>query len=265
MKSIELLVSALSHSHGSEIIIQSHDDTTLNILLNLKRADGKIIPYYLKISSNQENQIIVSEAVPHLLPIFCPERHINADGTFCLYWEDDIDLRITNINKATTWWQILINFLLQQERAKKKREWPNQDYWAHGTAAAFQKSALSALDQISINFRTITLSNSIQVTYHKTNKGNGSFYKVIKNGLLWYVVWEEFQQIAILRQKCLCGSKNGKSYKNTLRNCCNQQHQKYFIDFAINYYYWKIEEAKFWTYFKGKSCCGTLDNCPLQI
>ncbi|WP_352857672.1 E2 domain-containing protein [Mesorhizobium sp. M1163] len=32
---------------------------------------------------------------PTLLPAFCPERHINADGSFCLYWRavDDIQSR----------------------------------------------------------------------------------------------------------------------------------------------------------------------------
>lgn len=265
MKSIELLVSALSDSHSSEIIIQSYENTTFDVLLNLKRADGKVIPYYLRISSTQENKIIVSETVVHLLPKCCPDRHINFDGTFCLYWDDDIDLRITSIDKATLWWQILINFLLKQERAKKKREWPNQeDAWAHGRAAVFQKSALSALDKIGVNYRAFILSNSIQVTYHKTNRGNGSYYKVLKNGARWYIVWEKFQRVAMLRQKCLCGSKSEKSYKTTLRNCCDRLHQKYFVHFAINYYRWKMEEEKFWECFKGQACCNTLDSCPLK-
>ena len=40
MKSIELLVSALNDTHDSEITIQSHEDTTLYVLLNLQRVDG---------------------------------------------------------------------------------------------------------------------------------------------------------------------------------------------------------------------------------
>ena len=94
---------------------------------------------------------------------------------------------------------------------------------------------------------------------------NGNYYKVLKNGLPWYIVWEKFQRIALLRQKCLCGSNSKRRYKNTLRNCSKQSHQKYFVDFAINFYHWKTEEAAFWAHFKGKSCCGTLDECPLNL
>lgn len=265
MKSIELLVSALNDTHDSEITIQSHEDTTLYVLLNLQRVDGKIVPYQLKINATQGAKVVVSEVTPQLLPVCCPERHINSDGTFCLYWEDDIDLGITTIDKATLWWQTLISFLLKQERAKKKREWPDKDAWAHGSAAEFQRSALSALDQIGVDFKNSVMLESIQVTYHKANKGNGSYYKVLKNGLPWYIVWEKFQRIALLRQKCLCGSNSKRRYKNTLRNCSKQSHQKYFVDFAINFYHWKTEEAAFWAHFKGKSCCGTLDECPLNL
>lgn len=265
MKSIELLVSALNDTHDSEITIQSHEDTTLYVLLNLQRVDGKIVPYQLKINATQGAKVVVSEVTTQLLPVCCPERHINSDGTFCLYWEDDIDLGITTIDKATLWWQTLISFLLKQERAKKKREWPDKDAWAHGSAAEFQRSALSALDQIGVDFKNSVMLESIQVTYHKANKGNGNYYKVLKNGLPWYIVWEKFQRIALLRQKCLCGSNSKRRYKNTLRNCSKQSHQKYFVDFAINFYHWKTEEAAFWAHFKGKSCCGTLDECPLNL
>lgn len=187
MKSIELLVSALNDTHDSEITIQSHEDTTLYVLLNLQRVDGKIVPYQLKINATQGAKVVVSEVTTQLLPVCCPERHINSDGTFCLYWEDDIDLGITTIDKATLWWQTLISFLLKQERAKKKREWPDKDAWAHGSAAEFQRSALSALDQIGVDFKNSVMLESIQVTYHKANKGNGSYYKVLKNGLPWYI------------------------------------------------------------------------------
>ena len=29
---------------------------------------------------------MVRELLPTLLPAYCPERHINIDGSFCLYW-----------------------------------------------------------------------------------------------------------------------------------------------------------------------------------
>lgn len=264
MNSIELLINALSGAHDSEVIIQSHEDTILNILINLRRVDGKVIPYQLRIKATPDSSVVVSEVTTQLLPICCPERHINPNGTFCLYWEDDIDLRITDIDKATLWWQILISFLLKQERAKKKREWPDQNAWAHGSAANFQRAALSALDQVNINLKDSVLTNSIKVTYHKTSKGNGSYYKVFRNGLVWYIVWEKFERIAILRQTCLCGSKSKKHYKSTLRNCSKKLHHKKFVDFAINYYRWKIEEEKFWADFKGQPCCGTLNECPLN-
>jgi hypothetical protein len=44
MSSIELLVSALNDTPDSEIIIRSQELSYLNVLINLKRVDGKTVP-----------------------------------------------------------------------------------------------------------------------------------------------------------------------------------------------------------------------------
>lgn len=261
---LTFLVEALDDVSDSEITIQSHDSTSLHILVNLKRADQKIVPYELVIKETKNHQVEASEHTPTHLPKFCPERHINFDGTFCLYWKGDLDLSITGIDQARLWWQILIRFLLQQERVKKKRIWPDQNAWAHGQAAKYQQEALLVIKSIGGNFQDAVDKGSINVLYYKTGKGNGSYYQVFRDNALWYVVWERFHRVVRLRQKCLCGAVPKKRHKGTLRSCHNKSHQLLFATFAIHYYRWKTEEERFWACFKGQRCCGTLNVCPLK-
>lgn len=81
MSSIELLVNALNDTPDSEIIIRSQELSYLSVLINLKRVDGKTVPYQLEIHAVKNNKVVVSE-LTQLLPKCCPERHINSDGTF---------------------------------------------------------------------------------------------------------------------------------------------------------------------------------------
>ena len=264
---IALLIDVLADVSDSEIVIQSQDDNALCVLLNLKRVDGKVVPYNLLLKGTKNHQVEVSEYTPNHLPAFCPERHINYDGTFCLYWEGDINLNVTDIGKATLWWQTLIGFLLKQERANKKRQWPDRNVWAHGSAAKFQQQAQLAIEKIGNNLKDDVLNDYIYVNYNESRKGNGSYYQVFKNNILWYVVWERFQRVVGLRQRCLCNPPNKirqKRYKVSLRNCTGRTHHQQFAKFAIAFYHWKNEEEKFLMCFKGKTCCGTLNQCPLK-
>ena len=153
MSSIELLVNALNDTPDSEIIIRSQELSYLSVLINLKRVDGKTVPYQLEIHAVKNNKVVVSE-LTQLLPKCCPERHINSDGTFCLSWQDDIDLSIIDIEKAAFGGKhLLASYLNKNEFIK--RQWPDQNAWAHGSAAKFQRDALSALDQVGANFKTL--------------------------------------------------------------------------------------------------------------
>lgn len=70
-------------------------------------------------------------------PASCPERHINPDATFCIYFESTEPL--TEVHAATAWWEYLRMFLLHQEYAKKYRVWPLEGGLSHGDAAGIQE------------------------------------------------------------------------------------------------------------------------------
>jgi hypothetical protein len=65
------------------------------------------------------------EAVPIHLPSFCPDRHINHNGSFCLFWRAVDDIEITGPGAARVWLETLVRFLQLQLRAARLRRWPD--------------------------------------------------------------------------------------------------------------------------------------------
>lgn len=52
------------------------------------RASGAPGMEFVVEVAEASGQVIAKEVAPGRLPDFCPERHINYDRTFCLYWEE---------------------------------------------------------------------------------------------------------------------------------------------------------------------------------
>src|SRR6266699_4585688 len=91
-------------------------------------------------SSPRPSEDKVREASPTLLPAFCPERHINFDGGFCLYWAEVEPLTISDVEAAATWWMKVLTFLKRQQVAAARRQWPaRSEARAHGPDAALQQ------------------------------------------------------------------------------------------------------------------------------
>jgi hypothetical protein len=87
----------------------------------------------------------------HLLPRRCPQRHINADGYFCLGLRAGEGIR--DAITARQWWEKLQVFLFCQETAHETGEWPSYAELSHGDAGEYQQRAerlaeqLGAIDQ----------------------------------------------------------------------------------------------------------------------
>lgn len=74
-------------------------------------------------------------AVGAQLPAYCPERHVNPDGSFCLGLSaGDIE----SADEATKWWEQLQEFLRCQAIARSRGKWPPGRELAHGDAALYQ-------------------------------------------------------------------------------------------------------------------------------
>jgi hypothetical protein len=81
------------------------------------------------------------------LPPFCPQRHINEDGSFCLGFRAGTILGEEGWAK---WWDKLQVFLLCQEVASTTGEWPEGMQISHGTAGEIELRAEEVADSLGL-------------------------------------------------------------------------------------------------------------------
>jgi hypothetical protein len=104
--------------------------------------------YHLRVSAS--DRLSVAEAVPGTqLPRRCPERHVNFDGSFCLGLEpfgctaDEVD----------DFWAKLRSYLLCQQYADARGQWPTGRWLSHGDAARHQLAAEAAAERAGLASR----------------------------------------------------------------------------------------------------------------
>lgn len=188
-------------------------------------------------------EIVVSErSIGSTLPEFCPERHINPDGSFC------IGLRagqgITD-ETAPAWWMKLHAFALWQETAAETGFWPSEAQLSHGEAGEIELAAENAADQLGLQaaYREAVAFDSgfIAAGIRKVNAKTG----VLRNG----------------RSACICG-RTDRQGRTLLRRDCHSnglgcpivlEHQR------------RIMIDEYWRTLRGRvTCCGTMHECPLR-
>lgn len=96
--------------------------------------------FYLKVSQGSKGFLEVREdRRSQRLPSFCPERHINFDGSFCLQYGKRDALRPENGEDVSVLWHLIYGFLELQVKAEVLGRWPSSREWAHGDAASHQQ------------------------------------------------------------------------------------------------------------------------------
>lgn len=124
----------------AEISVEA--DCSLRIRATPRHLSGAPTRSYALVIQTDRPAGAVSEAGSgRQLPAFCPERHINSDGTFCLGLER---AAILDEEGARAFWQTLRTFLLSQQYAEKHGRWPPGRGLSHGDAAYDQLSAEKA-------------------------------------------------------------------------------------------------------------------------
>lgn len=224
---------------------------TFAVLVRLRRVDGKITPYRLLIDATKP-KVRVREKEPDLLPIWCPDLHINDGGWFCLGYGVDAPDPVADRQTADRWWGIVISVLRLQERARALRRWPNGNAWAHGGAASFQLVAEEMANVISAELWTALRNGNIIA-----RKGGHRSVRVIARAVRLYSVWDgENPQVMNLKRPCLCGS--GRAMKK-----CGT-HAQAAATLALALAGMERATAAFWKHFKDRPCCGKSTTCPLQ-
>ena len=184
------------------------------------------------------------ERVQHLLPAFCPNRHINSDGTFCLSSPRH------SSELATEPLPVLLKFLRLQLSAERDGRWPTTTEWAHGDAATHQLKAEEAAARISPEWHRLLVEKKLK------RREKGRFVSILAEEKR-FSIWRKEQRVATLRQRCFCGRSN----------CAVVQcgtHAADAVELVKELSLMDKAEADFWRRFDGRQCCGTMKNCPLK-
>jgi len=257
MSAVDLL-AAKAPEFG--VSVRSRSGVRMEADVPVPLPDGTAPSYAIAM---QESGVMVGarERVPSRLPAFCPERHINSDSSFCLGWEKVDPLGVNNEGDAWNWWARLVKFLRLQERAARRRRWPDSPAWAHGAAAAEQLRAERAAARLGEPFVDDLTRNRLTIARHGSSS-NGPALRVYRNRVWIFSVWESAKRPVNLRRRCVC--KKGEERPPTvLRNCGT--HSQDAVELAFSLRDREREEAKFWKALDGRTCCGTMDGCPLAL
>ncbi|KAB0682046.1 E2 domain-associated cysteine-rich protein [Aureimonas leprariae] len=218
-------------------------------------------PTFLLEIAEVSDTLIAREAAPVNLPCFCPERHINSGGTFCLYWDEDEPLSFSTRPDIELWWGKLLIFLHRQIVAGRLRRWPGKgDARAHGQEASrFQKRAEIAASKLGPSFETVLREDRLTT---RTVRGKGSRrLRLLLDGKKIATLNEERQQIMTLRSRCRCERSNHRRLPLT---AC-EDHAGALADLGMSVRGRVEAERRFFEFFAEAkvTCCGTMDGCPL--
>lgn len=232
----------------------------VELTVNIRRADGRVVSYDI-VAYQKGDDVFAKEKTPSRLPAFCPERHINSDGSFCLYWQEHDEMGVADVAAAHRWWQTLREFLLLQERVARLGRWPGEG-WAHGSAAHYQNHAEAAASALGRAVSEALQEGRLLVKAGpKVSHPNGPTLRAYIDGVHVYTVWRKIGRITNKRQPCICA--RGKiSRRNKFRSCGD--HASQAAQLATSMVEWKEAEAAFWAVFRDTECCGTCDDCPLR-
>ncbi|MDR7141830.1 E2 domain-associated cysteine-rich protein [Rhizobium sp. BE258] len=221
---------------------------------------GAPVPEIILEVSRLADTVTVKERLPILLPAFCAERHINTDGSFCLYWGEVEPSGITSTEDAEAWWGKVLTFILRQRSASALRRWPGKaDARAHGsTAARFQALAEENAAALGPRFLTTLRDDRLRLKKRGPNR-----IALIRDGRRMFTVLKSEKRVMSLRQRCKCDEAD--NLRLPMASCGS--HRRELADLVINLEGWSRSEKAFYDYLRSidQACCGTMDDCPLAM
>lgn len=242
------LIGEQAEAHEASVL--DSVGASLFVVVRLRRPSGKVVPYKLRIETGGPEPKVREEAPEHL-PTFCPNRHINVGGYFCLSFPSEDPLPVLDADSARAWWARLLKFLNLQETASSMRRWPTTREWAHGDAAVHQSRAELCVTALGPRFVKALGQRRLEA------KRSGSTFLQVRDGnVRVYSVWSKERRVATLRQACPCGSGL------PIVACSDHAQKAAELPFAL--LAWRRAESEFWDYARAQPCCGTLCDCPLR-
>jgi hypothetical protein len=204
-----------------------------------ERTSGSLTRLYELTAVYKNSQVWVGERTTKLLPSFCPDRHINEDGSFCLGLRAGEGILESN---SIVWWEKLKLFLLCQETAQETGQWPPDAQLSHGDAGEIEELAEKVARSIG---KLNEYRNAVRF-----NMGP------IAEGLIR--INRSTRQLRNGRSVCVCGRTDIKG-SPILRRDCHKMGCPIEFEFAR-----RLATDQFWESMKGKPCCGSMLSCPLK-
>ena len=224
--------------------ISSQEEVGFRLRAQPARGSGRLTRAYdLVVAVSHDGRVTVQEhSANRLLPISCPQRHINDLGPFCIGLRADASV-IDDLT-AKLWWQNLELFLTCQETAEESGLWPPELQLSHGDAADFQLAAEQLAHELGWENEY-----RIAVAYDE-----GFIAELSKH------VSRLTGRLPRKRESCVCGyTKNGRPKR---RWECARDNNACLPVLEVRR---RRAEAEFWKQRVGKiSCCETMKVCPLR-
>ena len=224
--------------------------------LPVPHADGQTITYTINVTGHGNSLMAAEDESNHSLPRFCPDRHIEGDGAFCMYWNEEQRFGVTDEDTALRWLEILLSFLRSQRRAANLGHWPTSD-WSHGDAAArAQKRAEQAASVLSEGWREMVVGRRMNI-----ERDRSGVYRVSVDDTFLYSTWlVPKRRHGRLRQAVrVC-----EATSNTRRIVSKHGRALHLRALAVALWAWRRTEERFWNDVAAMPCCGTMKTCGLR-
>jgi hypothetical protein len=195
--------------------------------------------YMLEVGCGGQEVRVRERSEGKHLPDYCPERHIDLGGIFCLGL--NAGLKIDD-DTAQAWWEKLRSFLLCQDTASETGAWPDYAQMSHGDAGVIEAKA-----------EEVARSLGLLEEFHRAVRSDVGpiaecLIKIRPTG-----------QLRNGRSPCLCGRADKKG-RPLLRRECHDQGCPIEMEFQR-----RLETQRFWDAAKGNLCCRTMKDCPLDV
>lgn len=198
------------------------------------------VPIEVSVSSN--NKLQAREFLRERWPEFCPQRHINIGGYFCLGLSE---VPVVNDRQsAENWWTILASHLQIQFVADRTRRWPKDMEWDHGEAGETQA-----------HMEAIAKDHGLLDEVHAAHRyGQG-----------W--LSENLPRLAktgdrLVNGRATCPRGCIKRKHPILRRACRKRQTVYELVKLERLK--RVQSSEFWNACEGKACCGQMRDCPLR-
>ncbi|WMY09617.1 E2 domain-containing protein [Paraburkholderia phenoliruptrix] len=247
-----------NEAQGFGATVSWRTDPEIQFDVELRRADGRKVHYRI-LARNNDAVVTAREWEPRRLPAFCPERHINHDGTFCLYWAKRHRIEVVERNAAIEWWNTLVAFLSLQERASNLGRWPDRRVWAHGDAAQYQHMATESAVRLGSFFPEALADGRLTVELCPDMPGRGKMLRLRLDARHLCSVLLDDLRVANGKQPCIC---TNMPRRKPLRACSD--HASAAAQLACALHLWDIKEREFWAELADKPCCAQMAGCPLH-